>query len=66
MEASFHKQHPHVTLTNNFGSSGALKQQIAQGAKPVSFSQRQKSPLMNLFNLEILIKIYQRMLYKTS
>lgn len=66
IEASFHKQHPNVTLTNNFGSSGALKQQIAQGAKADLFSQQLRSPSMNLFNLETLIKIISRTPYKMS
>ncbi|MCY7653955.1 extracellular solute-binding protein, partial [Bacillus safensis] len=33
IESTYNDEHPNVTLTNNFGSSGALKQQIAQGAK---------------------------------
>ncbi|BBP92266.1 hypothetical protein BsIDN1_58840 [Bacillus safensis] len=48
IESAFNDEHPNVTLTNNFGSSGALKQQIAQGAKADLFSLQLKRPLMSL------------------
>src|SRR5690348_16659909 len=32
IKASFQKKHPNVTVNYNFGASGALQQQITQGA----------------------------------
>lgn len=32
IKADFEKEHPNVTLNYNFGASGALQQQIFQGA----------------------------------
>ncbi|MFJ5964579.1 molybdate ABC transporter substrate-binding protein [Bacillus sp. NPDC093026] len=48
IESAFEDQHPNVKLTNNFGASGALKQQIAQGAKVDLFFSAAEEPFDEL------------------
>ena len=48
IESAYKDDHPNVKLTNNFGSSGALKQQIAQGAKADLFFSAAEEPFDDL------------------
>jgi molybdate transport system substrate-binding protein len=48
IKASFNKEHPNVKITYNFGASGALEQQISQGAPVDLFFSAAEDKFQNL------------------